>query len=441
LPYRRAVSIHRAIALSLVCASLGCDALLGADFDDLQHPGTGSSASGGSSASSSAGGNGGGQGGHAGQGEGGLGPALPLVCGDMAGLQAGAPWPMEGYCPTRQGRSPALAFDKPKVRWVAQLPSQIGSEPIVDANGTVYVVTQAIAATSRLHAVKNGTPSWFRDVNSIASPAIGADGTVYVADTTTLFALDDNGNEKWAHPVGGVVRGSPAIGADGTVYVAASSGVRAVTPSGSEAWTATQVGQASTAVAIGLDGSLYVGNQANTFYALDGQGGTKWTFPTTAYIRDLPIVGGSDLIYLTNDQHVYAVNAAGEQKWSFSKGQYPTITPSPFGDTLFTVAIESDNSFTLWSLDAQGQPNWSVTQIGTVGRFALSGDGLLVSFSSYRPMVFSPEIAARRPDGGEVAWNLESMAPAVYAWPGAAFGADGVIYAGVVDKLYAIEAE
>jgi hypothetical protein len=429
--------MRRAAALLLACMPLACDALLGADFDDLPHPpGATAQGSGGSI------GEGGGppQGG---AGGGGLGEALPLVCGDMAGLQAGAPWPMEGYCPTRQGRSPALGFTKPKIRWVAALSEQIHTEPIVAADGTVFVVTMDVLTmtTPRLHAVKDGTAVWFHEVSALSAPAIGADGTIYFANAVALTALDQDGNELWTHPVGSGVRGSPAIGADGTIYITTNGGVRAVTATGEEAWTASQVTQPLTSVAIGLDGTLYVGTVSGVVYALDPDGQTKWTFATSDLSRDTPVVGGADVIYLKNDKRVYAVDAAGHEKWSFSTGKWPTIMPSAFGETLFTVAIEDNNSFTLWALDAQGQPDWSVADLGNTGRFALSADGLLVSFTAYRPMAFDPEVLARRPDGGAVSWNLAREQGSVMSWPGTAFGADGVIYAAVIDELIAVESE
>jgi hypothetical protein len=66
---------------------------------------------------------------------------------------------------------------------------------------------------------------------------------------------------------------------------------------------------------------------------------------------------------------------------------------------------------------------------------------MLVSFTATRPMVFDPEVVARRPDGGAVAWNVTADFQSVQAWPGAAFGADGVAYVGVIDELYALEAQ
>ena len=54
-----------------------------------------------------------------------------------------------------------------------------------------------------------------------SSPAVGADGTVYVgSEDNKVYALDGKtGIKKWEFVTGGAVLSSPAIGADGTVYV------------------------------------------------------------------------------------------------------------------------------------------------------------------------------------------------------------------------------
>jgi len=54
----------------------------------------------------------------------------------------------------------------------------------------------------------------------ISSPAIGADGTIYVGSYDNyLYAINPNGAFKWSYQTGGYVDSSPAIGADGTIYV------------------------------------------------------------------------------------------------------------------------------------------------------------------------------------------------------------------------------
>ena len=62
-----------------------------------------------------------------------------------------------------------------------------------------------------------------------SSPAIGADGTIYIGSDPflggLLFAVNPDGTQKWAFPTNGRLgASSPTIGADGTIYVAAQSG-------------------------------------------------------------------------------------------------------------------------------------------------------------------------------------------------------------------------
>ena len=59
-----------------------------------------------------------------------------------------------------------------------------------------------------------------------SSPAIGADGTVYIGSSDgRVYALDgSSGSLKWSYATGAQVWSSPAIGADGTVYVGSEGG-------------------------------------------------------------------------------------------------------------------------------------------------------------------------------------------------------------------------
>ena len=59
-----------------------------------------------------------------------------------------------------------------------------------------------------------------------SSPAIGADGTVYVGSVDKkIYALDGNtGAKKWEFETGGKVESAPTIGVDGTVYIGSFDG-------------------------------------------------------------------------------------------------------------------------------------------------------------------------------------------------------------------------
>jgi outer membrane protein assembly factor BamB len=56
-----------------------------------------------------------------------------------------------------------------------------------------------------------------------ASPAIGANGTIYGACGRKIFALNPNGTLLWEYTIarGRAIISSPAIASNGTLYVAA----------------------------------------------------------------------------------------------------------------------------------------------------------------------------------------------------------------------------
>ena len=99
--------------------------------------------------------------------------ADPSPCGDPRGLAA-APWPMRGQCPTHRGRSPYQGTRTPRLRWAFRTGSFV-----------------------------------------ISSPAVGADGTVYIgSDDGNLYALEGaTGKQLWAFTTGEQIESSPAIGA------------------------------------------------------------------------------------------------------------------------------------------------------------------------------------------------------------------------------------
>ena len=87
--------------------------------------------------------------------------------------------------------------------------------------------------------------------------------------------------ERWSFSTGNIVIASPAIGADGTLYLGSYDGkLYAINSDGSSKWTKNTVWWIRVTPAIGTDGTVYFGNWNNTFYAVDpSDGSTKWTFP------------------------------------------------------------------------------------------------------------------------------------------------------------------
>lgn len=155
-------------------------------------------------------------------------------------------------------------------KWEFQAGNDVYSSPAIGADGTVYVGV----ADNKLYAINpDGTKKWeFQTGSNVrSSPAIGADGTVYVgADDYKLYAINPDGTKKWEFVIGSNDISSPAIGSDGTVYVGSRYvGFIAINPDGTEKWKfQTSSNRFSSSPAIGTDGTVYVGSHDHKLYAI-----------------------------------------------------------------------------------------------------------------------------------------------------------------------------
>ncbi len=129
-------------------------------------------------------------------------------------------------------------FPSGSTKWSYDLSTSVFYEsPSIGPDGTLYV-----PAGSGMYAfTPNGDLKWdFQTVSNINPfPAIGADGTIYFGNDRPwvdlspnessdkhVYALNTDGSLKWSYEFDGDVfmTSPPAIGSDGTVYVATSDG-------------------------------------------------------------------------------------------------------------------------------------------------------------------------------------------------------------------------
>jgi outer membrane protein assembly factor BamB len=125
--------------------------------------------------------------------------------------------------------------------------SYVNESAAIGANGDVYVGFECDDGNgdywgflSSLNG-ESGTLRWSfgTGLGVGSSPAIGADGTVYVGSyDDNIYALDrETGAKKWSFATGLGVESSPAIGADGTIYVGSDDkNVYAIGPRSSAAY-------------------------------------------------------------------------------------------------------------------------------------------------------------------------------------------------------------
>jgi outer membrane protein assembly factor BamB len=184
--------------------------------------------------------------------------------------------------------------------------------------------------------------------NELSSPAIGADGTIYVGSTDkNIYALDPSGCKKWSFATGGVVAPRPMLGPDGTIYAGSvDKKVYALNPDGSQKWSFTTEGPVYTRAAIGPDGTIHVG-AGGKVYALNPDGSQKWSFAIKGGSYSFPAVGPDGMVYVAAEEHFYALNPNGSKKWSFTPGNTSFWRPAIGADGTIYVASEDNHLYAL----------------------------------------------------------------------------------------------
>lgn len=181
---------------------------------------------------------------------------------------------------------------------------------ITDANGRIYGIDPF------------GVLQWDEDYSSSinSSPAIGADGTIYVGynSTTTSFVAvsPEDGSLIWEATLGRI-SASAATGVDGTIYVpvanrADEGSVVALNPvDGSQIWQFDVGGRVQTTPAVGFDGCIYFGADTGEFYALRPDGTQKWVLEVGSAVRSSPTIAENGTIFFgANNRLLYAVRSS-----------------------------------------------------------------------------------------------------------------------------------
>jgi outer membrane protein assembly factor BamB len=226
-------------------------------------------------------------------------------------------------------------------RWTCQVGGMIDASPAIGSDDVVYLASRN---TSVLAISPNGTLGWSYKTSApmTSSPSIDLNGTIYAGDWNGIvYALNPDGTLKWqwrdATHVG-TVDSSPAIGSDGTIYVAGGTAVVALSADGTVKWKyQTSVAFAGSSPAIGTDGTIYVGSRDGGLYAIGADGTFKWAYPTRGGVDSSPAIGADGTIYVGSnyksgqDSYLYVLLPNGGLKWEFNPhpSKVWSITSSP----------------------------------------------------------------------------------------------------------------
>ena len=203
-----------------------------------------------------------------------------------------------------------------------------------------------------------------------SSPAIGADGTIYVGSSDgNLYAINPDGTQKWVFPTGESDLSSPALGADGTIYVGSwDTNLYAINPDGTLQWAFATNGCIRSSPAFGADGTIYLGSWDGNFYAINANGTQKWMFSTGTGHNSSPAIGADGTIYVgSDDGKLYAI----------TQQPPPTITSfTPTNGSVQTVVTITGANFTgATAVDFGGTAAASFTVVSDTSISATVGKG------------------------------------------------------------------
>jgi outer membrane protein assembly factor BamB len=201
---------------------------------------------------------------------------------------------------------------------------------------------------------------------------------VYVVDRSGgVYALDDEGEERWTTSVDDAIKSSPAV-YDDTLYFGSDEGrLYAVGVDGERLWD-ERIGAASGPLSRGtaaiitppavVDGRVYVADVEGYVHARDAAtGATAWRVDTGGAVYGKPAVRDGAVFVGNDDGLLAAYGVDGERHWSSGAGREITTTPVAGAESWYVV----DGNGVVHRLD----PSQGGAEVGT---FA-SGSGNPVS--------------------------------------------------------------
>ena len=225
-----------------------------------------------------------------------------------------------------------------------------------------------------------------------SSPAIGADGTIYIGVWNgDLRAFQPDGKPKWVFHAGREIASSPAVGIDGTIYFGSRDRkLHALGPDGKSKWEFQTKGWVDASPTLGNDGVVYFGSWDGTFYAVDANGTKKWEFKTGAEIVSSPAAGTDERLYFgSHDKDFYCLLNTGARQWAYHTGG--PITSSPAIDADGTIYFSSVDGF-FYALRSEGTLKWRLKTGGITESSPVIGqDGTLFIGVNRSLWAISPE--------------------------------------------------
>jgi len=356
-------------------------------------------------------------------------------------------WPMFGHDTKHTGKSSyGVEGNIPIEKWRFSLGEGMTfSSVAIDKDRTIYVGT---SIQRRLYAInQDGTEKWRFETSGWmdSSPSISEDGTIYIGDDSgKLYAINPDGTEKWTIHLGRWVFSSPTIAEDGTIYVGSTNNnFYAINPDGTEKWKYETDYKIYSSAAIDDEGIIYIGSHDSNLYAFYSNGTLKWKYKTGAEIKSEPAIDEDGIIYFGSwDHYLYALYQNGTLNWRFKTDDATETSPTIANDGTIYVGTYKGNVF---SISREGKENWRY-KIGTNSDDWVLSSPSIDKYGIIYVGSLNGYIYALKPDGS-LNWKYKLQSS---IHPSPAIGEDGTIFIASHDSnaqpitkgyLYALDVE
>lgn len=304
------------------------------------------------------------------------------------------------------------------INWTVRVPG-LRAAPAVGPDGNVYVGTEYGALMSFTPSGEKNWASTWTIIGIDSPPAIAADGRVYVLNTygdVFCFKPEETSDPVWhadveregtygglpSPGVRGRIRSSIVISPDGNIYVPRGNWLNAFTASGEMLWANALSGAALGNIALGADGTIYTTGtrEDQHVYAVNSDGKDKWRLPIPQQISGGPVLDRDGNIYVIAGSKLYSIKSDGSLRWTLDNGENNIDSPPTLAadDTIYFGA--SSDGLVAVSLD--GKIKWKSR----------------VSYHRQRPMAIAADGSMYITTDGGNAIALEGTAGLMpSAWP------------------------
>jgi outer membrane protein assembly factor BamB len=353
-------------------------------------------------------------------------------------------WPMLNSDPAHTGVSKYnVSTYPPRVLWKVEPLGSIAvgdfggmdmisissSRPVIGPDGNIIVVQ----TSGNISAVDpDGEIVWRSNIPghiNRCTPAIGADGTIYLGAMTvpakglSVLAISKDGTLMWDHELNDTwnTPQSISIDHDGTLYCTCTSFflnrsnpldfrfikegiVFALNPSGMMLWSSHIPSPPLSSPALANDGSIYV-HAYDGLYAFARNGSQRWAIPleedTFPKHSEVVTTQNSSAV-LVHNETLLSVSSDGNIEWQ-SEGHFGSWfldTPLAYYEHTLIIVDGQGQGISFYTENGTLRGNFSSMDFFGVPKAAVSNNGLIIVFNG-------PALIAFGIDGQEV-WRIET---------------------------------